>query len=317
METAERSTPKIDPPGKILDNQVKMIRSRKEKPELPTGIKPLDDIVRIERKQICVIAGRPGEGKSSLAGAIAMNLADNGKYVLYVSLEMPEGDILERMMCSFSDMDSDELRKGNVPPNFDSRVGVFHQFLSKTNLRIKDSWGYDTEEINVLLRECGPKKPDVMIIDHIQKIHQGKFLQRRDAITEYALDMERIAMRHNMSVILLSQLNRDAVKGQPGMEHLKESGTLEESASVVLLLCWKTMDKDKDPSDPAFQIIVGKQRYGPSGMAINLEFHANKSKFTFFEEEVWTRTQSVSPAGQQKSEEIKELFGIEKSNPDG
>lgn len=299
----------IEHPSLILNRQVGLILSRTEKPELPSGIQPLDDIIMgFHRKTLTIVAGRPGEGKTALTCQFAMNLAREGKRVIFISLEMPKGDILERMLCNYCDMDSSLLRRGQVPEDFKDKVDQFRAFLDSTQLRVTEAFGYKSKDIETLLEDCGENKPDVIFVDHVNKVSGEGFPQRKDAVSNYTLEMERLAVQNNIAVILLAQLNRKSTEagGRPSMEHLKESGTLEEGAATILFLRWRTLDKErKNPaSDPAFEIIVGKQRYGDSGMNIEIEFHARKSKFTYFKQEVWTPEESLSP-----------MSGIEASQP--
>lgn len=300
----------IEHPSLVLGRQVKLILSRTEKPELPTGIQPLDDIILgFHRKTMAIVAGRPGEGKTALTLQFALNLAREGKRVIYVSLEMPKGDILERMLCNYGDLDSSLLRRGQVPDDFKDKVEQFKAFLDSTQLRVTEAFGYKAKDIETLLEDCGENKPDVIFIDHVNKVSGEGFPQRKDAVSNYTLEMERLAVQNNIAVVLLAQLNRKSTEagGRPSMEHLKESGTLEEGAATILFLRWRTLDKErKNPSsDPAFEIIVGKQRYGDSGMNIEIEFHARKSKFTYYKQEVWTPPEALAPR----------LTGIEASEP--
>ena len=293
-------TAKVSLPEFVLDQQITLIKSRNDKPELPTGIEILDrHILGLHRRQVTIIAGRPGEGKSSVATAIAMHLADMGKKVLYLSMEMPAGDILERMMCGFCDIDAGDLQRGKLPSDFDVRVKTFRDFLTRTQLRIKDGWGYDLEEVRHLLdEESGPHKPDVMVIDHVNKVRMGKYPTKREAISEYASEVERLSIQHNMATLLLAQINRDALKNKnskPSLENLKECGDLEVTAATVIMLQWKTLDRSqKDMTETAFDFHIEKQRYGQAGTTIRVDFHAAKNKFVWAEDNLFNPTENVN-----------------------
>lgn len=303
----------IEHPGLVLQRQIQLILKRTEKPELPSGIAPLDQVIMgFHRKTLTIVAGRPGEGKTALGCQFALNLAKEGKRVIYVSLEMPKGDILERMLCNYCDFDSADLRRGVVPEDFHERANEFMAFLETASLRVTEAFGYKTKDIEQLLDDCGPQKPDVIFIDHVNKISGEGYPQRKDAVSNYTLEMERLAVQNDLAVVLLAQLNRKAMEGgRPSMEHLKESGTLEEAAATILFLRWRTLDKErKNPShDTAFEIIVGKQRYGDSGMNIEIEFHARRSKFSYYKQEVWDSTEKAATNGSAP------MAGIEASQP--
>lgn len=309
-------TAKVHLPEDVLDAQIDLIKHRNDKPELPTGIEILDNhILGLHRRQVTIIAGRPGEGKSSVATAIAMHLADRNKKVLYLSMEMPAGDILERMMCGFCDMDAGELQRGRVPADFDVRYKAFRDFLTRTQLRIKDGWGYDLEEVHHLLdEESGPHKPDVLVIDHVNKVRMGKYPTKREAISEYASEVERLSIQHNMATLLLAQINRDALKNKgskPSLENLKECGDLEVTAATVIMLQWKTLDRSqKDMTETAFDFHIEKQRYGQAGTTIRVDFHAARNKFVWAEDNLFqpTITPDQIVAETPVAEAVKETF---------
>lgn len=294
MAKFDTDLPQFDPPSSIAEELYKNIKNRKLEPELPTGIKPVDDtILGFHRKQVTVIAARPGEGKSSFAAFAAFNLARQGKNVLYLSLEMARTDITERLMCNYCDIDGDNMRRGILPDDFEERYQAFRQEFGKTNLRITEGWGYEFSELTDIIKFCSsgksPVKPDVIFIDHLQRINPKGYTNRRDALIDYINSLDRMALRENVAIVALSQLNREAAQqGQrPSLHHLRETGAIEETASTVLMLWWKTMDRDKDPNDTSFKVIVGKQRHGAAGMEIPINFHANKSRFSWAEQGIF------------------------------
>lgn len=280
--TIKLTSPQIFTPKELLDEVIPLIQERGTKPELPTGIDPLDKhLWGLRRKSVTVVSGRPAEGKSSMVGQIAWNLALMGKRVIYLSIEMSREEIVERYLCSYCEINSDDLRKGVLPSDFDEKVERFRIIWESMNMRIIN-YGRDLAQLRQVF-EMFKDVPDVLVIDHIQRISGTGFQERRDAITEYMNTLEGISQTYNMAVLVASQLNRDTKKqkdSRPTIENLKESGSLEETGATVLMLHWP--GKDAEATDPGkwdFRVIIGKQRSGPSGIEIPLEYQAYFYRF--------------------------------------
>ena len=287
--------------------------SRKKTPELPTGLKPLDDVIwGLHRKQVTVISGRPGEAKTSLAVNIAFHLANIGKKVLYCSLEMSAEEIIERILCNVCQIDGEILRRGDLPEDFEAKEKTFGVLLDMINMKIIDSRGYDHKELLEIVSAFKKSdRPDIVFVDHIQKISSIGFANKQDAISEYALTAERIARKENLSMVIVSQLNRESVKGKgmrPSIDQLKGSGTLEEGAATVLMNWWKTKDAEKDPSERDFRVIVGKQRHGHSDIEVPLQFNASQNRFFWSTENSWKELKEW-----KQSDNPSKPFGVEAS----
>ena len=302
MENKNKQKLEILTPGEILDSLIPALKGRTEKPDLPTGITPLDrHIWGLRRKSVLIIGGRPAEGKSSLAGQIAWNLADIGKKVVYLSLEMSKEEIMERFICSFCDIDSEDIRRGKLPDDFDTKIKVFTSIIDRMNLRIIDGYGKEISQVHDLFEQF-PVKPDACFIDHIQRIGSADYKERRDAITNYINDCEGLAIKHNVAMVICSQLNREPTRRKdstPSLEDLKESGSLEETAGCVLLNHWPKKDAPiSDPQKQDFEVIIAKQRAGASGVHIPLQYDAPFYKFRWTESSAtkWDQANGDAPA---------------------
>jgi len=266
---------------KLLDETVALIKARDSYPELPTGFPILDEIIHgLLRSTITVIAGRPGMGKSSFATNIAYNLAVHSrKNVLYLTIEMTKKQIMERIISRFCKVDGNDLRKGDIPPDFDERVERLHKALEVSSLTICEEIGYKWEEIIKAVEICKIHKckPDVIFIDHITKIPSIGTANKRETVSTYMGEIEKLAKREGIAIVAISQLNREAKKGtQPTMDQLRESGALEQDAATILL-CWWQNDEEgsRDPSKTPYKILVEKQRFGDAPLKIELRFFAN------------------------------------------
>lgn len=236
---------------------------------------------------------------------MAWNLADIGKKVVYLTIEMSPEEITERYICSFCEINSDDARKGILPEDFDNRIQAFHKVWDRMNMRVISA-GRTVAEVRQVL-DLFNEMPDVLFIDHIQRISTLGFPDIRNAITSYLNDLEGMAVSHNISVVVVSQLNRDATKRKdrmPTLEDLKESGSLEETGATVLLLHWPGKDAlVTDPDKWKFNVIIGKQRNGPSGITIPLEYQAQYYRFRWPE----TTATQFSINGSEPPETRKDL----------
>ena len=260
----------------IIDEVLEDIRQRGQTPELPTGIERLDaEIWGLHRAELCIIAARPGEGKTALSLQIAKHLADLGKKVLFLSFEMTRHQLAERLLVQFTQFNAWNLRTGVDRDTFFKKVEPLKPTFAKMNLRLVDGCGYSVAEVqNVLNRfeEAGGQPPDVMMIDFIQLIRLEGGMQRFDAIGEYLRSMKELAMRHKMAVLLCSQLNRDASKSSPKLANLKGSGAIEELADCVIMCHWEELGTEEHPKGYKYTLNIEKQRHGSPGARIPVRF---------------------------------------------
>ena len=268
------------------------IRTRPESPPLPTGIGALDDATfGLHAGEITIIGGRPGEGKTSLALFMAYTLAAKGKAILFLSLEMTKEQLLERLFCHVCDVDSWALRQGQKPEDYDSRAATFKSMIASWKLHILDDFGYAFDELaSIFTRYDVP--PEVLILDYIQLVQGVSGQEERETINEYLKTLKRLAKRHHLAVVILSQMNRGVhttKKSRPSLHQFKSTGALEETGDCCLLLQYRTLDEEEgltewkpgqrpDDPKPEFHIIVAKQRHGPIGRVVT-NFHPTKFRF--------------------------------------
>ncbi len=265
----------------ILENLVKDIKSRGHSPELPTGLERLDNkIWGLHRGEVCIIGGRPSEGKSALAMQMAHNISDMHKRVVFVSLEMTKEQLMERLFCSLMDIDSWDLRTGKLPEHFEEKLKTFTSLLENKPMRIFDMYGYEYKQIEQII-DALPHPPDALFLDYIQLISPDGG-DPREAMVNYLRQMKALAMRRNMAVVICSQLNRTTLAGKsakPELHHLKQTGALEEVADCVLLTWWKTMEDDPEDAKTDYVIRIAKQRHGPV-CDVTVKFLPNRFRFT-------------------------------------
>ena len=195
-------------------------------PELPYGIKALDNLCwGLHRKQVCCIAARPSEGKTTLGLNIGWNLSDAGKTVYFISLEMSKEQLLERIFCDVFSVHNTKIRTGQIDTETERKMESFERLVNeqKPSLLIRDDLGYNYQEIEYAVKNLKPKA-DVIILDYIQLCSLGNYRNKQEAISEYIRAMKQLATEENIAVIVLSQINRkvgERTDRRPQLHELK------------------------------------------------------------------------------------------------
>ncbi len=210
----------------------------------PTQIPTLDGALGggIEPGRIVVLAGRPGGGKSSLAATLAWRMAAAGKRTLIVSLEMPAGEIVDRMLASTGDLLHTEIRTGRIDDSHRPLLDDAAQRLSALPLEIVDRVHSLAGVVAEVRRRRGLQ---VLVVDYLQLVRiDGKFGNRNSEIEHATRLLKQIAIEADIAVVLLSQLNRsveDRPDQRPRLSDLRDSGAIEQDADIVLML-WRASD---------------------------------------------------------------------------
>ena len=262
------------------------ILTRGQAPKFPTGIAALDDVIwGVHPDEVTVIAARPSHGKTSLATQIAWNLASKtGGIVIFFSLEMSTPSIIERMFCHDQQVSGYRLRKGQLPDNFEERYENFKAKMEAIRLEVVDYAGRTKEEIAQFMEWALSSKSAVnpiVIVDHVQMCSARGFASKQEAIEEYMRSLLDMSIKYHASIIALSQINRPGA-GANGLEFLKGSGSLEETASCVINCKWAsrcpTGTENHNDDQTLYYADVEKQRHGPT-QRVQLNFDAEH--FTF------------------------------------
>ena len=243
-------------------------------PELPTGLTNLDRHTwGFVRGELFTVAARTGIGKTSIATAIARNLLQNGKRVLFFSTEMSANLIINRMLSAETKLSGDCFKTGQFSDEQLKELDRGYAWLKEVGerLAICDSTSPGIERVKALANDY---KPDVLVFDHIQRVG-GKSDSIRHNVSEFIRGLKDTARTNNCAVLVLSQLRRmfrDLKSGQippPQMSDLKESGTIEEESGQVLLLSVMS----ERPDDPVCHLLgsLEKNRFGET-CKIGIEF---------------------------------------------
>lgn len=284
----------------ILDQAFERIDElHKEKGKLrglATGFVDLDSILGgLQKSDLVILAARPSCGKTSLALDIARAAAVKSKTpVGMFSLEMSKEQLVDRMLCAEANVNLWSMRTGRLSesgPNDDfSRIGHALGVLSEAPLFIDDSASATIMEIRTKARRLQMEKGlGLLVIDYLQLMESrsGGSENRNQEISEITRGLKSIARELNIPVLALSQLSR-AVELQkpaiPKLAHLRESGSIEQDADIVLFIYRKAADKnyrfeDLSPEERNIaEIHIAKHRNGPTGV-VKLFFDDSRAAF--------------------------------------
>ncbi|HEU5287415.1 MAG TPA: replicative DNA helicase [Candidatus Limnocylindria bacterium] len=243
---------------------------------IPSGFRELDFFTEgFTQGDLVVLAARPSVGKTSLALAMAFNIAKRGHPTLVFSLEMDAKQIVSRFLAMNSRTDLLALRTGNV---FDTEAA---SALGGVPILIDDTPGLSIMELRTKARRASTNdRLEVIIVDYIQLMRTGGDEENRvQEIATITRNLKSLARELNVVIIGLSQLSRAAGDSglEPKLSTLRESGAIEQDADIVLML-WK----DKEDTPPgAPRLIhgsVAKNRNGPTGI-FQLLFAGEQARF--------------------------------------
>ena len=259
-----------------------------------TGYHDLDSLTAgFQRADLIIIAGRPAMGKSALAVNIAETAAIKDKHsVAIFSMEMPAEQLTMRMMSSLANIDQHKVRTGKLDGDdwirFTSTVGI----LQETKMFIDDTPALTPAELRARCRRISREHGlDLVVVDYLQLMQvAGTVENRATEISEISRSLKAMAKELNIPVIALSQLNRSLESRQdkrPVMSDLRESGAIEQDADVIIFI-YRDEEYDKETPDKGMaEIIISKQRNGPTGK-VKLAWRGQYTRFDNFVEDPLT-----------------------------
>lgn len=265
--------------------QIQDIHSRKDRVTgVMTGFFELDDqISGLQPSQLVIIAGRPSMGKTSLALRVAEHVGlVQQKGVLLFSLEMDSHQIAQNMLCSHTRVPSNDVRKGKISEQDFQRLLLAAGKFAQAPIYIDDSSGLTPLDLRARARRmAAAHKIELIIVDYLQLMESRGSESRQQEISVISRSLKALARELNVPLIALSQLSR-AVEGRedhkPRMSDLRESGSIEQDADVVMLLYRDEYYNPDSSRKGTADVIVAKQRNGPTG-EVPLAFLANFMRF--------------------------------------
>ena len=273
----------------IQKNMEALAESKTDFTGIRTGYYDFDNMTRgLRKKQVIIVAGRPGCGKSAFALNVALNAAiKNKNSIAFFSLEMGVEEIAKRMFGCVGKIDGDVLKTGKLKNNDWKKWNEAMSELSDTKFFIDDSGGLTVSEIR---RKCRKLKNsdsglDLIVIDYLQLLSSSsKYAgQRVQEVSEISRDIKKLAMELDVPVIALAQLSRSVEQRKDGdktpkLSDLRESGSIEQDADIVLFLHSDEYGKYDGNINRKIKLIIAKHRAGQTG-AVDLIFKMNTGSF--------------------------------------
>jgi len=289
FQISERQKQDIIPIRQLVNQSfetlTKLYENREHLTGLGTGLEELDKITGgFQNSDLVVLASRPSMGKTSLACSVARFLVVDKKVpALFFSLEMSRDQLVQRMICSEARVNIRSLRSGFTKEPDWPRLTSAGGRLSESPLYIDDTPGLSVLEIRARARRLVAKeKIKIVFVDYLQLIRgRGRVENRQQEITEISSGLKNLAKELNVPVVALSQLSRAVEmreEHQPRLSDLRESGSIEQDADVVLLLIREEQYKPTEENEGKAKLIVAKQRNGPTG-AFDLTFIKEYTRF--------------------------------------
>ena len=286
---------------------------------IATNLTDLDKLMGgLQRSDLIILAARPAMGKSSLATNIAVNVAKgfreeptpegnmktvNGGRVAFFSLEMSAEQLATRILSDEARISSSDIRRGNIHDSQYSQLVETSQMISELPLFIDDTGGLSIAQLMARARRLKRQRGlDLIIIDYVQLLtgSSRKASENRvQELTEITTSLKALAKELEVPIIALAQLSRQVENRddkRPQLADLRESGSIEQDADVVLFIYRDEYYlKNKEPREGTPEhltwqgemekvygladVIIGKQRHGPTG-TVTLSFEANFTRFS-------------------------------------
>ncbi|WP_052460888.1 replicative DNA helicase [Microbacterium gorillae] len=251
---------------------------------VPTGFAKLDELTNgLHGGQMIVVAARPAMGKSTLALDFARSAAiGNDMPTIFFSLEMGRAEIAMRLLSAEGGLYLQSLRKGTLDSRDWTAVASTRGRINDAPLYIDDSPNMTLVEIRAKCRRLKQRAGlKMVVIDYLQLMSSGKRVEsRQQEVSEFSRALKLLAKELQVPVIALSQLNRGAEgrpDKKPAISDLRESGSIEQDADMVILLHRESAyDKENRPGEA--DLIVAKHRNGPTD-TITVAFQGHYSRF--------------------------------------
>ena len=257
---------------------------------VPTGYPDLDGLTTgLQKGDLIIVAARPSMGKTSWVLNVAQTAAiEHGTTVAIFSLEMSKEQLVQRLLCSEGRVDSQKLRRGRLSPEEYQRLAAAAGHLNTAPLWIDDSPGATIMEMRAKARRLKSETDlGLLVVDYMQLMSSsGKSENRVQEVSEISRGLKALARELEVPVVALSQLSRapeQRTDRRPQLSDLRESGSIEQDSDLVMFLYrpeyyYGPVDKDGNNLEGVAELIIAKQRNGPTGM-VPLYFNKAYTRF--------------------------------------
>ncbi|WP_417668003.1 replicative DNA helicase [Roseibium sp.] len=285
---------------------------------ISTGLRDLDKLMGgLQHSDLIVLAGRPAMGKTSLVTNIAYNIAEayqaeelpdgsikttNGGVVGFFSLEMSAEQLATRIISEQAEISSSKIRRGDITEQEFEKLAACSQIMQTVPLHVDQTGGISIASLVARARRLKRQRGlDLIVVDYIQLLSGTSKTagNRVQEITEITTGLKALAKELNVPIIALSQLSRQVESRddkRPQLSDLRESGSIEQDADVVMFVyrdeyyIGKTEPEEGTPEHEVWrdklerakgkaEVIIAKQRHGPTG-TVNLHFEGQYTRFS-------------------------------------
>jgi len=260
---------------------------------VPTGFPDLDRMTTgFQKGDLCIVAGRPSMGKTSWVLNAAANAAvGHNVPVAVFSLEMSREQLVQRLLCAEGRIDAQKMRRGRLSQEEHQRLAAAAGHLNTAPIWIDDSPGSNVLEIRAKARRLqselrsGDRDLGMVVIDYLQLMSASSRTENRvQEVSEMSRGLKALARELEVPVVALSQLSRgpeQRTDKRPMLSDLRESGSIEQDADVVMFLYrpeYYAAAEKREELEGKTELIIGKQRNGPTGV-VDLYFQKAYTRF--------------------------------------
>lgn len=288
--TTKIQTQRIFSGAELLNNIFFELKTKSSNPTfsgLSSGFYDLDALLQgFQKSDLIIIAGRPSMGKTALSLNIAVNIIKNLNLpILFFSLEMSKEQIMYRLLAMETNIDQRKLRSGKLDQNDWFKLNKVIKIMSKLPFFVDDTSDLSVQQIRSQLKRILFEQTHIglIIIDYLQLMQNLtlKSENRAQELSQITRSLKILAREFNIPIIALSQLSRNVenrVDKKPILSDLRESGSIEQDADVVLMLSKHNELFKNNPEYQTIDLIIAKQRNGPIG-TVKLKFDQKRTKF--------------------------------------
>jgi len=288
-ERGARGKRQVIPIRESVKDAFENLRRRYDNPGallgISTGFTDLDEMLSgLQSGDLIILAARPSMGKTALALGFAEQASLREKKAIAIfSMEMSHTQVTDRMACSFGHVDSQRLRSGALLDEEWPRISNAYATLSGSKIFIDDTPALTPVELRARARRL-KREHDIklIVIDYLQLMSvAGSSENRATEVGEISRSLKALARELGVPILALSQLNRaveQRTDKRPVMADLRESGAIEQDADVIMFIYRDEYYNDESPDKGTAEIIIGKQRNGPTG-TVKLAFVGKHTAF--------------------------------------
>ena len=278
--------------AQLLNRMFSELKEKFLNPKLPglsSGFKNLDRLTQgFQKSDLIILAGRPSVGKTALSLTLALNIIRNSRLpVIFFSLEMSKEQIMYRILSLETTITQIKLKNGQLEQNDWIKLTKIIKIIAKLPFFIDESTPLSIQDLRLKIRAVLLKQTHIgtIIIDYLQlmQISESKIGNRVQELSYITRSLKNLSKEFNIPIIALSQLSRNVdnrMDQKPILSDLRESGSIEQDADLVLMLYRSRLTyQNKKMKTPITELIIAKQRNGPTG-TIQFKFNEKYTKFT-------------------------------------